>query len=202
MRIAIDCRYVRERPSGIGVYVERWSRVFRRWPRSAFPAVTHRKAARPLSSAPNMEEVIVASAPHSFRGTDARATRPPLTGGGGGRRQTLTRCQPDSRIRRARPGAELGSRFRAAAGFRHTLVRCVGCTADIVTQTVILAAGMGTRLGSAEAGVPKPLMSIGGMPLVGYALAQAEAAGCTEAVVVIGYEGGRVRRAVEPSTAR
>ena len=30
-----------------------------------------------------------------------------------------------------------------------------------------------------------------------YALAQAEAAGCTEAVVVIGYEGARVRRAVE-----
>ncbi|MQA28628.1 MAG: NTP transferase domain-containing protein [Luteitalea sp.] len=69
--------------------------------------------------------------------------------------------------------------------------------ADVVTQTVILAAGMGTRLASAEAGVPKPLMSIGGSPLVGHALAQAEAVGCTEAVVVTGYEGGRVRRAVE-----
>ena len=56
---------------------------------------------------------------------------------------------------------------------------------------------MGTRLGSAEAGVPKPLMSIGGTPLVGYALAQAEASGCSEAVVVIGYEGARVREAVE-----
>jgi choline kinase len=66
-----------------------------------------------------------------------------------------------------------------------------------VTQTVILAAGMGTRLGSAEAGVPKPLMSIAGTPLVGYALAQAEASGCSEAVVVIGYEGARVREAVE-----
>jgi 1L-myo-inositol 1-phosphate cytidylyltransferase len=66
-----------------------------------------------------------------------------------------------------------------------------------VTQTVILAAGMGTRLGSAEAGVPKPLMSIGGVPLVAYALGQAEAAGCREAVIVIGYEGARVRKAVE-----
>jgi 1L-myo-inositol 1-phosphate cytidylyltransferase len=68
---------------------------------------------------------------------------------------------------------------------------------DVVKQTVILAAGMGTRLGSAREGVPKPLMSIGGRPLLGHALAQAEAAGCTEAVIVIGYEGVRVRRAVE-----
>jgi choline kinase len=68
---------------------------------------------------------------------------------------------------------------------------------DRVTQTVILAAGMGRRLGSAEAGVPKPLMAVGGVPLVGYALAQAEAAGCAEAVIVLGYEGRRVRQAVE-----
>ena len=69
--------------------------------------------------------------------------------------------------------------------------------ADIVSQTVILAAGMGRRLGSAEAGVPKPLMSVGGIPLVRYALAQAEASGCSEAVIVIGHEGSRVREAVE-----
>ena len=69
--------------------------------------------------------------------------------------------------------------------------------ADVVTQTVILAAGMGTRLGSAEVGIPKPLMLVGGAPLVAYALAHAEASGCREAVVVIGYEGARVRRAVE-----
>jgi choline kinase len=72
-----------------------------------------------------------------------------------------------------------------------------GMCGNSVTQTVILAAGMGTRLGSAEIGVPKPLMSIGGTPLVGYALAHAEASGCSEAVVVIGYEGARVREAVE-----
>jgi 1L-myo-inositol 1-phosphate cytidylyltransferase len=68
---------------------------------------------------------------------------------------------------------------------------------DVVTQTVILAAGMGRRLGSAEVGVPKPLMAVGGVPLIGYALAQAEAAGCREAVIVLGYEGRRVRQAVE-----
>jgi choline kinase len=64
-------------------------------------------------------------------------------------------------------------------------------------QTVILAAGLGSRLGSAEAGVPKPLIDVGGAPLIAQALAHAEASGCREAVVVIGYEGARVRAAVE-----
>jgi len=67
----------------------------------------------------------------------------------------------------------------------------------IVTQTVILAAGLGSRLGSAEAGVPKPLVIVGGVPLIAHALAHARASGCREAIVVVGYEGSRVRAAVE-----
>jgi 1L-myo-inositol 1-phosphate cytidylyltransferase len=66
-----------------------------------------------------------------------------------------------------------------------------------VSQTVVLAAGLGTRLGSAEAGVPKPLVVVGGLPLIAHALAHARASGCEEAVVVIGYEGQRVRDAAE-----
>jgi choline kinase len=68
---------------------------------------------------------------------------------------------------------------------------------DAITQTVVLAAGVGTRLGSAEAGVPKPLVTIGGVPLVAHALRHAAASGCDEAIVVIGFEGARVRAAVE-----
>jgi 1L-myo-inositol 1-phosphate cytidylyltransferase len=64
-------------------------------------------------------------------------------------------------------------------------------------QIVILAAGLGSRLGSAEAGVPKPLMDVCGAALIAHALAHAEASGCREAVIVIGYEGARVRAAVE-----
>lgn len=67
----------------------------------------------------------------------------------------------------------------------------------MTTQTVILAAGLGSRLGSAEAGVPKPLMHVAGQPLIAHALAHAEASGCREAIVVIGYEGARVQAAVE-----
>jgi choline kinase len=66
-----------------------------------------------------------------------------------------------------------------------------------VAQTVVLAAGLGSRLGSAESGVPKPLIDVAGKPLVAHTLEQALAAGCARAVIVIGHEGERVRDAVE-----
>lgn len=68
---------------------------------------------------------------------------------------------------------------------------------DVVTQTVVLAAGTGTRLGSAEAGVPKPLLTVAGVPLIAHALGHAAASGCTDALVVIGFEGRQVKAAVE-----
>ena len=67
----------------------------------------------------------------------------------------------------------------------------------LVTQTVILAAGIGVRLNGAETGVPKPLLAVAGAPLVAHALAHARASGCTDAIVVVGHEGERVKRAVE-----
>ena len=70
-----------------------------------------------------------------------------------------------------------------------------------VRQTVILAAGAGTRLGPAGVGDPKPLVTVGGVPLIGHALRHAHASGCTEAIVVIGHEGQRVRAAVESMRA-
>src|SRR5258706_726905 len=66
-----------------------------------------------------------------------------------------------------------------------------------VTQTIILAAGYGSRLASAESGVPKPLMTIGGVPLIAHAIEHARASGCLQAVIVIGHEGDRVQAAVE-----
>jgi choline kinase len=70
-----------------------------------------------------------------------------------------------------------------------------------VTQTVILAAGTGSRLASTENGVPKPLIHVAGRPLIAHALAHARASGCVEAVVVLGHEGGCVRQAVERMSA-
>lgn len=82
--------------------------------------------------------------------------------------------------------------MRAVPARRHRLQ-----SRGVTEQIVLLAAGLGSRLGSAEAGVPKPLAIVAGQPLVAHALAHAEASGCREAVVVIGYEARRVRAAVE-----
>jgi choline kinase len=70
-------------------------------------------------------------------------------------------------------------------------------TADRVSQTVILAAGLGVRLGASGASVPKPLIAVASLPLIAHALAHAAASGCDEAVIVIGHEAARVRAAVE-----
>lgn len=63
---------------------------------------------------------------------------------------------------------------------------------EATRQAVILAAGHGQRIGSQEHGVPKPLMRVAGRPLLEYALEQAAAAGCEEALVVVGNGSGRV----------
>jgi choline kinase len=66
-----------------------------------------------------------------------------------------------------------------------------------VTQTIVLAAGSGSRLNSAGSGVPKPLMEVAGSPLIAHALGHARAAGCTDALIVVGYQAERVRAAVD-----
>ena len=66
-----------------------------------------------------------------------------------------------------------------------------------VTQTVILAAGSGSRLAPTRGDVPKPLMTVCGVPLIAHALSHAAAAGCEEALIVLGYEATRVRAAID-----
>jgi choline kinase len=53
-------------------------------------------------------------------------------------------------------------------------------------QTVILAAGNGSRLSAARGDLPKPLVRVAGRTLIEHALDQAVAAGVEEAVVVTG----------------
>lgn len=53
-------------------------------------------------------------------------------------------------------------------------------------QTVILAAGFGSRLGASRGEVPKPLVQVAGRALLDHALAQAQAAGVAQAIVVTG----------------
>jgi 1L-myo-inositol 1-phosphate cytidylyltransferase len=63
---------------------------------------------------------------------------------------------------------------------------------DIV---VILAAGLGSRL-RAEEGLPKPLMSVRGRPLILRVLDRFFEAGVDEAVVVLGHRAGEIESAL------
>jgi choline kinase len=60
-------------------------------------------------------------------------------------------------------------------------------------QTVILAAGLGSRLQVNGHAIPKPLTPVNGRPLVDHALRHAEASGVTEAVIVLGSEARQVK---------
>ena len=67
MRVAIDCRYVRERPSGIGAYVEALiARLPALAPEVNFLLWAHRRAPQPLSSAANVQAAVVAPEPNSL----------------------------------------------------------------------------------------------------------------------------------------
>jgi bifunctional UDP-N-acetylglucosamine pyrophosphorylase/glucosamine-1-phosphate N-acetyltransferase len=63
-------------------------------------------------------------------------------------------------------------------------------------QTVVLAAGEGTRMRPLTASRPKPLLPVAGRPMLAHVLAGAVAAGATRLVVVIGYEADAVRSAI------
>lgn len=64
-------------------------------------------------------------------------------------------------------------------------------------KAVVLAAGDGGRLGKHTVTTPKPLVRIGGRPIIAYTLDALREAGVTDAVVVLGYRGVQVRDALE-----
>ena len=63
-------------------------------------------------------------------------------------------------------------------------------------QAIILAAGQGTRLGSAAEGKPKCLIEVGGRRLIDRQLDALEAAGVDSILVIVGYKAELVREAV------
>ena len=62
----------------------------------------------------------------------------------------------------------------------------------MVLEALIPAAGRGARLD--RPGTPKPLVDVGGQPLVVRTLRQLERAGVRRAVVVVGYAAAEVSR--------
>ena len=60
-------------------------------------------------------------------------------------------------------------------------------------RAIVLAAGLGTRLRPLTEFEPKPLLPVGGVPLIGHTLARLEAAGCEAAALNLHHLGGRIR---------
>lgn len=60
-------------------------------------------------------------------------------------------------------------------------------------QTVILAAGNGSRLSAQRGELPKPLVRLAGRALIDHALEQAAAAGVEEAIIVTGKAADQMR---------
>ena len=65
-----------------------------------------------------------------------------------------------------------------------------------MTTAVVLAAGRGTRMGALTASTPKPLLAVAGQPIIAHILSGFAAAGVRRAVVVTGYLGAAIERAV------
>jgi 1L-myo-inositol 1-phosphate cytidylyltransferase len=58
----------------------------------------------------------------------------------------------------------------------------------VITDAVILMAGAGSRLRAAGKSLPKPLVPIGGRPLISYTVAALQRVGITTLHAVVGYE--------------
>lgn len=69
------------------------------------------------------------------------------------------------------------------------------------TTGIILAAGDGGRLGPVTANTPKPLVVVGGRPLVSYTIESLTAAGVRDLVVVTGFRGWEVQAALGDGAA-
>jgi len=60
-------------------------------------------------------------------------------------------------------------------------------------EAIVLAGGLGTRLRSVVADVPKPMAPVGGRPFLGYVLDQLVSAGFTTVVLAVGYRHEAIR---------
>jgi N-acetyl-alpha-D-muramate 1-phosphate uridylyltransferase len=60
-------------------------------------------------------------------------------------------------------------------------------------KAMILAAGRGERMGVLTANEPKPLLEVGGVPLIERHLAQLAASGFVEVVINLSYRGAQIR---------
>ncbi len=67
---------------------------------------------------------------------------------------------------------------------------------EAVTKAVIIAAGNGSRLQGYQNNCPKPLLKVGGIPLIQRVIVAAKKKGITDLVIVLGYQAARIRKRI------
>ncbi|HEX9652635.1 MAG TPA: NTP transferase domain-containing protein, partial [bacterium] len=67
---------------------------------------------------------------------------------------------------------------------------------EAVTKAVIIAAGNGSRLQGYQNHCPKPLLKVGGIPLIQRVIVAAKKNGVTDFVIVLGYQAARIRKRI------
>ena len=65
-------------------------------------------------------------------------------------------------------------------------------------KVAILAGGLGTRLGGAAEGLPKPMVLIGGKPFLELVIDSFEERGFRDFVLLTGYKGDRIEKHFGP----
>ena len=70
----------------------------------------------------------------------------------------------------------------------------------MVERAILLAAGRGSRLGALTASTPKPLLEIGGVPIVVRAISGLASAGIREVLVVTGYAADTLESALKAAS--
>ena len=66
-----------------------------------------------------------------------------------------------------------------------------------ISKAVIIAAGNGSRLQGYQHGKPKPLIKVGGLPLLKRVILSAKKKGITEFVIVLGHQAARIRKEIK-----
>jgi MurNAc alpha-1-phosphate uridylyltransferase len=64
---------------------------------------------------------------------------------------------------------------------------------DVALPVAILAGGLGTRLGSSSANLPKALVPVAGEPFVAHQLRRLRSQGVERVVLLVGYRGEQIR---------
>ncbi len=67
----------------------------------------------------------------------------------------------------------------------------MGLVTEVMPQVVVLAGGLGTRLGILSERVPKSLIEVAGQPILSHILDWVATQGCTRALILIGHLGER-----------